>query len=83
MSWLPILSRPIWDAERKLLLDPGPGHEPLSVIHLAGPGKRDLRKLRVIQGGEIETAVDYSSMRKSVAATPTDEPREERSLAVG
>jgi hypothetical protein len=70
-NWLPQLSRPTWDAARKLLCDPAEGGEPLSVVHLAGPDKTRLRTLRVLQGGEAAIALNYDAVcafRQSAAA---------------
>jgi hypothetical protein len=62
-NWLPVLSRPTWDADRKLLCDPSADGEPLTVIHLAGPDKKAPRKLRIVQGGEVSVPLNYSAYR--------------------
>ena len=62
-NWLPALSRPVWDAQGKLLCDPANGGEPLSVIHLAGPDKNAERRLRVRQGGEISMPLNYRTIQ--------------------
>jgi len=69
-NWLPILSRPTWDAGRNLLCDPAPGGEPLSVIHLAGPDKMAKRKLRVLGGGEISIPLNYHAFVAAKSGMP-------------
>jgi hypothetical protein len=39
-NWMPTLSPPVWDAERRLLCEPTREATELSVIHLAGSDKR-------------------------------------------
>lgn len=61
-NWLPILSRPTWDADTKLLCEPSETGAPLSIIHLAGPGKFDERLVKVKQGGTISTAMNFAAI---------------------
>jgi hypothetical protein len=62
-NWLPHLSCPVWDAEKKMLCEPVSPHRPLSVIHLAGPRKDRPYQLERLSGGSFATALTYPAMQ--------------------
>lgn len=63
-DWIPLLVPPVWDAERKLLCEPGTGI-PLSVIHLAGPNKNSEYQLSTMQGGTMTCGLLYSKIMEA------------------
>lgn len=69
-NWQPILSMPHWDARRRLLCEPRPAGKVLSVVHLAGRGKREIQSLRTTEGGTIETAITYSEVLRLRGGSP-------------
>jgi len=50
-NWICTLSSPAWDRSRKMLCDPGSPHEPISIVHLAGPNKLRKYTLPVVGSG--------------------------------
>jgi hypothetical protein len=70
-NWLPHLSCPIWNAERRLLCEPAGARRPLSVIHLAGPRKDRPYQLARSGGGSFATSLTYPAMQPHLAGPTT------------
>ncbi len=62
-NWLPTLSTPAWDAERKMVCEPNKSATPLSVVHLAGPNKEMPYTLKQTTGGTITTPLTYTAIK--------------------
>ena len=62
-NWLPRLSHPLWDDERKVLCEPVTPYRPLSVVHLAGPEKEHPYRIKSLKGGSLVTSLTYSAMQ--------------------
>jgi hypothetical protein len=63
-NWQTTLSMPQWDPKARVLREPRPGGEVLSVIHLAGKNKRDIQTLRTTDGGTTESALTYHAIKR-------------------
>lgn len=61
-NWIPTLSSPSWNPERKLLCEPNTAAQPISIIHLAGPNKKRVYSLDQTTGGSIDTALGYTEI---------------------
>lgn len=62
-NWIPTLSTPSWNNERKMLCEPDNIDKPLSVIHLAGPDKARKYQLKTGRTSEIfESALTYRAV---------------------
>ncbi len=62
-NWLPTLSTPMWNSDRKMVCEPNKGAYPLSVIHLAGPNKDVPYALKTTAGGVLETPLTYTAIK--------------------
>lgn len=67
-NWCCALALPMWDPERRKLVEPNMPHAPLGLVHLNG--LRDPVQLSTPQGGRIETALTFAGIR-SLAARET------------
>jgi hypothetical protein len=67
-NWLPHLSCPVWNADKKLLCEPTAPHRPLSVIHLAGPRKDRPYEVAHLSGGSFATSLTYPAMQQHLTA---------------
>jgi hypothetical protein len=64
LNWIPDRGPPAWDASKRLLVTPDDAHRPLGFVHLAGDsGKGKQCRLRILEGGFIDTELRYSSLR--------------------
>jgi hypothetical protein len=61
-NWLPHLSAPAWDQQRRLLCEPCAPYRPLSILHLAGPRKDRPYTLKQLGGGTVTTSLTYSAL---------------------
>jgi lipopolysaccharide biosynthesis glycosyltransferase len=66
-NWLPHLSCPVWNPEKRLLCEPAAPHRPLSVIHLAGPRKDRPYQVARLSGGTLATPLTYPAMQPHLA----------------
>jgi hypothetical protein len=63
-NWMPGDAAPAFDPARGLFVEPFVPHEPIGVMHLAGPEQKTGRfRLRQLGGGEVETSLRYSESR--------------------
>jgi hypothetical protein len=63
-NWMPGDAAPMFDAERGLFVEPYTPHEPIGVMHLAGPEqKTHVFRLKRLDGGEVGTLLRYSESR--------------------
>jgi len=63
-NWITVLSDPFWNPKTKMLCEPNQGAAPLSVIHLAGPGKSKKYNLKQTNGGFYRTKLTYHEIVK-------------------
>jgi hypothetical protein len=62
---------PVFDAARKLLLEPSLPHQPLGIVHLimeskGAAGKCAVVSLTTTDGRTLQTAIDYGTIRPSL-----------------
>jgi hypothetical protein len=63
-NWFCGKGTPMWDAERRVLIEPHPPYQPLGIVHLAGKGMKDrIWDLPVLQGGTIRTRLRWEDVR--------------------
>jgi len=63
-NWLAGDAAPGFDPERGLFVEPYMPHEPIGVMHLAGPEqKTQVFRLDTLDGGTVETSLRYSATR--------------------
>ena len=63
-NWFCGKGTPMFDAERKLVVEPHEPHRPLGIIHLAGKGMKErVWTLNTLQGGAVETRLTYSAIQ--------------------
>jgi hypothetical protein len=63
-NWMPGDAAPAFDPERGLFVEPFVPHEPIGVMHLAGPEQKSGRlRLKQLGGGEVEASLRYSESR--------------------
>jgi hypothetical protein len=61
-NWITTLSAPSWNSELKLLCEPNSKAIPLSVVHMAGPDKKKIYKLKTLDNRTISTDLTYSKI---------------------
>jgi hypothetical protein len=65
-NWLVGDAAPMWDAKRRLLVEPNAPYEALGILHLAGEGQKDRRfALKTLGGGTFETSLRYSGLAEA------------------
>jgi hypothetical protein len=64
-NWSCALALPMWDPERRKLVEPYLPHAPIGLVHLNG--LRDPLRLSTPQGGQIETAMTFAGIRSLMA----------------
>jgi len=61
-NWMPGDAAPAFDTERRLFVEPYAPHEPIGIMHLAGPdAKNKVFRLATLDGGEVESGLRYSA----------------------
>jgi hypothetical protein len=64
-NWFCGKGTPMYDAARRLLVEPHPPHQPLGIIHLAGAGMKERRwRLDTLEGGTIETLLTFAEVAR-------------------
>lgn len=56
-NWIVDRGPPMWDDTRGVFCEPAAPHRPLSVLHLAGPGKKASYAVRRTGGGSFESRI--------------------------
>ncbi len=62
-NWICTLGPPVWDDDRKTLVDPGSLSEQIVAIHLAGPRKNRTYTLATKAGSTIRTQLTYPALK--------------------
>ena len=74
-NWLAGDAAPAYDAARGLFVEPYAPHEPIGVMHLAGPEqKTQVFRLDRLDGGTVATSLRYSATRALCGGASPDEP---------
>ncbi len=63
-NWIPVLSKPVWNKDTKMLCEPDSGLRPLSIVHLAGPNKKNPYALKSTDNRDVSLSLDYKSIQK-------------------
>jgi hypothetical protein len=64
-NWMAGDAAPAFDAAQRRFVEPYAPHEPIGVMHLAGPEQKTLRfRLARLDGGFVETGLRYSDTRE-------------------
>ena len=63
-NWICTLSTPVWDADRGLFCVPGESHDPISVLHLAGPAKTRDYDVATCAGATVKTRLTLADARR-------------------
>ncbi len=64
-NWFCGKGTPMYDAARRLLVEPHPPHQPLGIVHLAGAGMKERRwRLDTLQGGTVETLLTFAEVAR-------------------
>jgi hypothetical protein len=66
-NWICDRGPPLWDEQGRRFCKPYPPYEPLAILHLAGPAKRETYELRTLQGGSLRARLQYSWVREHLA----------------
>lgn len=66
-NWICDRGFPMWDPERRLFCSPYAKHEPIAVMHLAGPAKSGRYRIRTTDGREIETSFRFGAAAAEMA----------------
>lgn len=69
-NWITVLSAPAWDPKRKLLCEPDKAAKPLSIVHLAGPDKKRVYRLKQTTGGTIDAVLTFNEIKKLGFSNP-------------
>ncbi|MEK9672144.1 MAG: hypothetical protein VW268_06525 [Rhodospirillaceae bacterium] len=68
-NWFCGKGLPMWDAERRLLVEPHAPHQPLGIVHLAGDGVQNRTFAMPTAAGEtIESRLTFDAVRALAAA---------------
>jgi hypothetical protein len=67
-NWLCANSSPMWDVERKKLVEPNLPHEVLGLVHLTGAGSGATDQIRTTGGGHVTGSLTYSGIRALTSA---------------
>lgn len=78
-NWICDRGIPLWDDIGGKFCAPAAPHHPISVLHLAGPGKRLTYRLKTLHGGHVLTTFRYKSAK--LVEAPARQPAEPGSLA--
>lgn len=71
-NWMPGDAAPAFDARRGLFVEPYMPHEPIGIMHLAGPEQKNHTfRLKRRDGGTIETSLRYGESRRVTALADT------------
>lgn len=64
-NWVPTIVEPLWDAERRMLVEPEPPYRPIGILHLAGRPKYTHAQVAVLGGGgeKLVRPVQYDLVR--------------------
>jgi hypothetical protein len=64
-NWVPTIVKPLWDAERQMLVEPTPPHRPLGIVHLAGRPKYSHARVVLLNGGgeKLIRPIQYDRVR--------------------
>jgi hypothetical protein len=66
-NWICLQSNPIWDVERKKLVEPNLPHEVLGLVHLTGADRQTQMQIRTTTGGQVTGSLTYSGIRALAA----------------
>ncbi len=66
-NWICDRGPPAWDAATGRFCKPYAPHEPLAILHLAGPAKRETYDLATLQGGTVRARLQYGWVRENLA----------------
>jgi hypothetical protein len=78
-NWICDRGIPVWDEVQEKFCEPSAPHNPISVLHLAGPGKRNTYRLKTVLGRHVQTTFRYKSAK--LFEEPLRHPAEPGSLA--
>lgn len=74
-NWMPGDAAPVFDAERRLFVEPYAPHEVIGVMHLAGREQKSLVfQLNRLDGGTVETSLRYSESRVLCSGSLAENP---------
>ncbi|MGE5779909.1 MAG: hypothetical protein ACM30D_11465 [Hyphomicrobiales bacterium] len=68
-NWICDRAPPVWDEAAKCFCKPYPPYEPIAVMHLAGPAKREVYRIRTRAGDWYETRFTFEGALPSFLRT--------------